>query len=98
MYILKDIDNKIIAISDDLDYQSNGNPLIHYGKTAIIKPLVNTIEESDTIPEGWRYDGNGVYSPIIDESEFLDSLKTPDELRQEGAEAVTLELIERGIL
>lgn len=98
MYIIKDKEKNIIAISDDLDYQSNGYPLIHNGRLAIVAEIVGQIEESDTIPEGWRYDGNGVYSEIIDESAFLDSLKTPDELRQEGFDECIAMLMEEGVI
>lgn len=98
MYIIKDKENSIIAISDDLDYQSNGYPLIHNGMLAIVSDIVSQIEESDILPEGWQYDGNGVYSQIIDESEFLDSLKTPDELRQEGFDNCIEMLMEEGVI
>lgn len=90
MYILKNDADEIIAISDTLAYQSNGNPLINEGKLAIASILVDSIQESDVIPEGWEKAGK-IYRRVIVHP-------TPDELRQEGAEAVMLELIERGIL
>lgn len=97
MYIIKDKTGYILTISDDLDYQENGYPLVHNGKLAIASYLVETIEESDTIPEGWEF-VDGEYRRIIDESNIPDSMKTPEQLRQEGAESLTLELIEGGIL
>lgn len=66
MYIIKDKTGEVIAISDTLDYQSNGNPLIDNGMRAIAEILVGNIEESETIPEGWEY-VEGVYNPIVEE-------------------------------
>ena len=53
MYIIKDTNGGIIAVSDALDYQENGNPLIDNGSRAIAFILVDSVEESDTMPEGW---------------------------------------------
>ena len=90
MYIVKSKKNAIINISDDFAYQGNGNLLIRNGKLAISKHLIGEIIETDIIPDGWEC-VDGVYQKIIIHP-------TEDELRQDGAEAVTLELIERGIL
>lgn len=64
MHIIKDKVGRIIAISDTLTYQENGNPVIDNGMRAIAKFLVGSVEESDTIPEGWEY-VEGVYKKIV---------------------------------
>ena len=42
--------NQILAISNTLDYQSNGNPVCD--EYAIAAVLVDRIEEVETVPEG----------------------------------------------
>lgn len=50
-YILTTENDVIINISDTLDYQSNGNPLVNNGTLAIAKPLVKEIfEYTEEIP------------------------------------------------
>ena len=97
MYIIKDKEGNIITLSDDLDYQENGNPLVHNGKLAIVSYIVDSIEETEEIPEGWEYI-NGEYQPIFDATTFIDEFKTPDELRQEGFDECIAMLMEEGVL
>ena len=66
MYIIKDKTGEAIAISDTLDYQENGNPLIDNGELAIAEILVGSIEETTILPEDWEYK-NGRYEKIINE-------------------------------
>ena len=67
MYIVKDKIGEVIVISDTLDYQSNGNPLIDNGMRAIAEILVGEIVESDELPEGWEkkdghyYEKNNIF-------------------------------------
>lgn len=44
-YVLTTDNDVLIHISDTLDYQSNGNPLVDNGNLAIAKPLVKEIFE-----------------------------------------------------
>lgn len=54
-YLIIDHKNVIFHISDTIDYQSNGNPLVDYGTLAIAKYLVKDVIEIDetqvTLPE-----------------------------------------------
>lgn len=52
MYVLTNENNEVVAISETLDYQSNGNPLINNGKLAIASYLVSHTYENVEIPEG----------------------------------------------
>ena len=90
MFVIKGKINNIIAVSDTLDYQENGNPLVHDGTLAIAEILVGSIEESDVIPEGWEY-VDGVYRVIKKE-------KTPEEFRQEGFDECVALLMEEGVI
>lgn len=90
MYIIRDMTDKIIAVSDTLEYQSNGNPLIDEGKMAISIHLVDSIEESNLIPEGWEKAGK-IYRRIIVHP-------TSEELRQEGFDECIAMLMEEGII
>lgn len=84
MYIIKDKTNEIIAISDTLDYQENGNPLIDNGARAIAEILVGSIEESDIIPEGWEC-SNGIYNQIREEEDIISLEEKAAQLEQENA-------------
>lgn len=44
--------NEIIAISDDIAYQENGNPLVYGGTLAIASILVKSVEEVENVPDG----------------------------------------------
>lgn len=66
MYILKDETEQIVAVSDTLSYQKNGNPLINNETMAIAKILVYKIEENDVLPSGWKYE-NGMYVKDIED-------------------------------
>lgn len=50
MYIVTDNENKIIAISETIGYQSNGNVLVDNGNLAIAQILVKEVIEVDEIP------------------------------------------------
>lgn len=51
-YVLTNENNEIVAISETLDYQSNGNPLINNGALALASYLVSHTYENVEIPEG----------------------------------------------
>lgn len=51
-YVLTNENNEVVAISETLDYQSNGNPLISNGALAIASYLVSHTYENVEIPEG----------------------------------------------
>ena len=51
MYILTDKDNIIIHISETLNYQENGNPLVDNDTLAIAKVLVENVYENVEVPE-----------------------------------------------
>lgn len=51
MYIVTDNENKIIAISETIGYQSNGNVLVDNDNLAIAKILVKDVIEVQEIPE-----------------------------------------------
>lgn len=91
MFIIKDNKNEIIAISDAYKIQEeNGNVLINDFTIGIAGCIVDTIEESETIPEGWEKVGK-VYQPIIVHP-------TEDELRQEGFDECIAMLMEEGVI
>lgn len=50
MYILTDYNNVIIAISETLEYQSNGYPLIKHGTLAIPTQYIKAISEVEEVP------------------------------------------------
>ena len=52
MYILTDENNVIICISDTLEYQENGNPLVKNESYAIAENLVKHTYENVEVPEG----------------------------------------------
>ena len=51
-YILTGEKNEIICISDTLEYQSNGNPLVHNRTLAIAEYLVKHTYSNVEVPEG----------------------------------------------
>lgn len=51
MYILTNHKNVIIAISETIDYQSNGNPLVDNGSLAFAKNQVKEVYEVAEVPE-----------------------------------------------
>ena len=51
MYIITDNENKIIAISETIGYQANGNVLVNNDNLAIAKILVKEVTEVQEIPE-----------------------------------------------
>lgn len=51
--------NNIIAISDTIGYQHNGNVVVD-GGLAIARPLVTSIIETDILPDCWEK-VNGFY-------------------------------------
>ena len=61
-------DHRIMHISDDLGYQSNGNYLIYGGELAV-PPILADMAEVETVPEGvepekWCYaDGEFYVNP-----------------------------------
>lgn len=63
MYIIKTEEGQIIAVSNTIGYQENGNALINNGKMAIAAGLFDTVEEVDNIPEGWEYK-DGIYFEV----------------------------------
>ena len=68
-YLLLDAHDVVIHISDTIDYQSNGNPLVDNGTLAYAAVLVNQVIEADLVPEyvtAHRYcyvDGHFVENP-----------------------------------
>lgn len=50
MYILTGNDNEIIKLSETLEYQDNGNPLVDNGTLAIAKYLVKGIFDVKKVP------------------------------------------------
>lgn len=50
MYVLTDHNNVIIAISETLEYQSNGYPLINHGTLAIPMQHIKKISEVEEVP------------------------------------------------
>lgn len=66
MYVLTNENHVIEAISETLDHQENGNPLINDGTLAIAAYIVAHEYEVDAVPEGvtpsrWCYDGTDFY-------------------------------------
>lgn len=90
MYIFKTDTKEILMISDTLAYEENEDILVNEGKLSISRYLVDTIEESETIPDGWEKVGK-VYQPIIIHP-------TEDELRQEGFDECIAMLMEEGVI
>ncbi|MCM1052444.1 MAG: hypothetical protein NC483_00480 [Ruminococcus sp.] len=52
MYVLTNNEDMIVHISETLDYQKNGNPLVDNGTLAIAKYLVAHTYENIEIPDG----------------------------------------------
>lgn len=86
MYIIKDKKDMIIAISDTLDYQSNGNPLINHGMLAIAESLVGNVEETNVLPEGWMFDETI--------NEYTRIPETPDPTIEERLNDIELAILE----
>lgn len=87
--ILAPDDHRIIHISDDLGYQSNGNYLINHGTLAVPPTICQMVEveavPAEVEPEKWLYvDGgfavNPNWRPPTPEPELTDALAALHEI------------------
>ena len=79
MYIVTDKNGMIIAISNSLSYQKNGNPLVYDDSLAIDINIVGEVSEIEKVPEivkeyEYTYVG-GVFEPYTPKPEYPTDIK-----------------------
>lgn len=99
MYVVTDEKGVILAISETLSYQENGNPLVNDGKLAIAESIVGGVYENVEVPSvvtagNYTYI-DGVFEPYVYEPEYpadieLEQLRTmkTDEMKTACDDAI----------